>query len=89
MKNIIADGYPYKDVQEVTITGGKYNDEYDVYKDSFAYVHLETNTIFITLNHYVLSKLSSPLLACDVDGTPMIPLFASDFDYVVSKEEEK
>lgn len=83
MKNIIADGYPYKDVEEVTITGGKYNDVYDVYKDSFAYVHLETNTIFIT------PKLSSPLLTCDVDGTPMIPLFASDFDYVLSKEEDK
>lgn len=82
MKKIIVDGMPYNNVLEVTILGGKYSEVYDEYAGCFAYVDKETNTIFIDYPH------RTPLLLCDVDGEPMIPLFSNDFDYVVNETHE-
>lgn len=82
MKNIIVDGTTYNNVLEVTILGGKYSEVYDEYAGCFAYVDKETDTIFIDYPH------PTPLMWCDVDGELMVPLFASDFDYVVNERHE-
>lgn len=82
MKNIIVDGIKYNNVLGVTILGGKYSDVYDEYAGCFGYVDEETDTIFIDYPH------TTPLMWCDVDGELMIPLFASDFDYVVNERHE-
>lgn len=82
MKNIIADEVTYNNVLEVTILRGRYSDVYDEYAGCFAYVDTKTNTIFIDHPHRTW------LMCCDVDGKLMIPLYASDFDYVVNERHD-
>lgn len=76
MKQVIVDGFPYT-VEKVLIVGGKRSRNYDRYAGCVAYLHVETDTVFIAYPY------PTSMLACNVDGKPMIPLFASDFEYTI------
>lgn len=81
IKKVHVGGNQYQTVMEFLITG--YTLIADApYLGRKAYVNLETNTIFIE------SKDTDFHLTHNVNGKPMIPLYASSFSYRPWEEEE-
>lgn len=81
IKKVHVGGNHYQTVMEVLITGYKMIADAP-YLGRKAYVNLETDTIFIE------SKHTDFHMTHNVDGKPMIPLYASSFSYRVWGEEE-